>query len=333
MTGQSTYRPEISVVMCFYKEPLQWISAAVESILGQTFTDFEFLIICDNKNYADALEYLENVSAKDSRVRLIVNEKNIGLTKSLNRGISLANGKYIARMDADDISFPERFEKQVAFMNSHPEISVCGTMIHTINENGKVIKRGKYTKQCSSNWCFLHNVLAHPSVMFRKDITDLRTPLYNEEFRYSQDYELWHFLILKDLKTHILEDVLLLYRKSRNQISTEHFHKQVGYFKKVHRSLITNWLINKGIINPEDTDDLELMLKKACDAYSSVSGDDKERLTLTIYVLYFSLGTYSWRHKLLFLTDKRLIMFKVGFPLTYRLLTSRKSRKNKTGFI
>ena len=333
MPEQTPHMPKVSVVMCFYKEPLQWIVAAVESILGQTFTDFEFIIICDNKGYSEAVGYIEDVAANDSRIRLVINEKNIGLTKSLNRGVSMARGKYIARMDADDIALGERFEKQVTFMNAHPDISVCGCMTHTINDEGKIIKKGRYTKHHNTNWCFLKNVLAHPSVMFRHEITNLRTPLYNEEFRYSQDYELWHFLILKNQKIHIMKDVLLLYRRSRNQISTEHFHKQVGYFKRIHRSLVTNWLINKGIIRHEDCNDIDLMLKKACDAYGSVSGSDKERLTVTIFVLYFSLGTYSWKHKLRYLTDRRLIMFKVGFPLTYRLLTSKKSRKNKTGFI
>ncbi len=122
LTG-GRYMAVISVVMPVYNTPVPYLKEAVGSILGQTFRDFE-LIIVDDGSENETEEYLRTLS--DPRIRLIRNETNRGITRSLNIGFAAARGKYIARMDGDDISFPERFEKQFAFMESHPDVFVCG---------------------------------------------------------------------------------------------------------------------------------------------------------------------------------------------------------------
>ena len=105
--------PKVSVLLSIYKEPVEKIAPAVESILQQTFRDFEFLIAIDNPENTQAITYIENLARNDNRISLFVNEKNMGLGASLNRLIEAANGAYCARMDTEDISLPTRLEKQI----------------------------------------------------------------------------------------------------------------------------------------------------------------------------------------------------------------------------
>ena len=130
--------PIISVIMPTYNTPVEMLSKAVDSVLGQTYRDFEFIIIDDYSTDA-SVEYL--ASLQDERVKVIRNPQNLGITKSLNVALSHAKGRYIARMDSDDICLPKRLEKQLAFMESHPEVIVCGTWIETFGDTSYVMKR------------------------------------------------------------------------------------------------------------------------------------------------------------------------------------------------
>src|SRR3989338_6910450 len=107
----------ISVVMAVHNQ-LRTLPAALDSILGQTFTDWELILIADGCDTETEL-YLVKYSHQDSRIKLVINRKHLGLTKSLNKGLKLARGRYLARMDADDISLPERIEKQVEYLSAH----------------------------------------------------------------------------------------------------------------------------------------------------------------------------------------------------------------------
>ena len=144
--------PQITVLMPVYNGE-KYLRQAVDSILNQTFKDFEFLIINDgstDKTLAILQEY------KNKRVKIINNKKNIGLTKSLNKGLKLAKGKYIARMDADDISLSNRLRKQIDFLDKHNKIGVLGTQMKIINNSNKIV--GEYkTPLCHSLivWNFL----------------------------------------------------------------------------------------------------------------------------------------------------------------------------------
>ena len=319
--------------MSFYKEPLHWIREAMESILNQSFKDFEAIIICDNPDYEEAVSYIEHLQENDQRIRLICNPKNIGLTRSLNMGIDLAAGEYIARMDADDIALPLRLERQVAFMDSHPDICICATDAHIIDDRGAITRHNRYAKKTDPAELLISNILAHPSVMMRKSLLDIRRPLYNEDYIYSQDYELWHAMFLKGIKPHTLKEPLLLYRKSWSQISVRQKDLQVSFFKKAHKSLITNWLIDKKIIKEEDREDLKTMLRKASAAFNNASEQEQHELAHIIYVLYFSLGTSEGKYKLLYLFDRNFIAFRIKSIFTFRLIFSHKTRRNRTGFI
>ena len=132
--------PEISVIMSVYNEPKEYLIRSIESILNQTFKDFEFIVILDNPKNEIARNIAKEYSLKDERIVFIKNEENIGLTKSLNKGISISKGKFIARMDADDISHPKRFEEQISFLNKNNEYGLCGTKAYLIDENGKILE-------------------------------------------------------------------------------------------------------------------------------------------------------------------------------------------------
>ena len=313
--------------MCFYNEPLQWMRYAVESVLNQSFRDYEYIIVCDNPEYAEGIEYIKSI--KDDRIHLIINPRNIGPTKSFNIAIAQASGIYIARMDADDICLPERLNRQVAYLDANPQVSVCSTDAHIINEEGKIIRRNRYRNKRDQALNMVSNSIAHPTVMFRKSLLELREPIYNEEYIYSQDYELWSFLILKGHMLHTMDEVLLLYRKSPAQISTAKRAKQAQLFKEAHKSLVFRWLSTHGIAKEDDS--LETMLKKSSQAYPYVAGEERRYLEYIIYVLYFSLGTTDWRYRLKFLADRNLIVFRIRFIFTYRMLFSKKARRNIAG--
>ena len=156
--------PAISVLMSVFNSD-KYLHEAIDSILKQTFTDFEFIIINDASTDSSV-----NIikSYNDIRIVLIENETNIGLTNSLNKGIKRATGKYIARMDADDIALPFRFAEQFSFMELHAEIGICGTWVETFNEKGKIVV-WDYPETHEKIICrqFFNVGFAHPTVMFR----------------------------------------------------------------------------------------------------------------------------------------------------------------------
>jgi len=185
---------------------------AIESILKQTFKEFEFLIIDDGStdNSLEIIRFYE-----DSRIRLVMNEENLGLAASLNRGISLSKGKYIARMDCDDISLPKRLADQVEFMDNHPFVGACGTNGLCIDEDDKIIRTSSWCPEdgVPLEWLLLWDtVLAHPTVMLRK------TTLMEHNLAYrnvpAEDKDLWCRLVLK-AKIARLPQMLFHYRERR----------------------------------------------------------------------------------------------------------------------
>lgn len=325
--NQTSDRVRVSIVMSFYNEPLQWIRLAVESVLNQTYRDFEFIIVCDNPKHEDGLAYISSLD--DNRIKLIINTVNIGPTKSFNKAIASSAGEYIARMDADDIGLPERLEKQVEYLDSHPQVSVCACNAHVIDKDGKITRRNRYSGKRDQALNMISNSIAHPTVMFRKCLLELRNPIYNEDYIYSQDYELWSFLILNGHKLHTLEEPLLLYRKSSGQISAAKKSAQSDLFKKAHENLVIGWLASRGIIDGDK--DLKTILKKSLQAYPATEGEERRYLTYIIYVLYFSIGTLDWKYRLLFLADRHFIAFRINWIFTYRMLFSRQVRRKIAG--
>jgi glycosyltransferase involved in cell wall biosynthesis len=194
--------PKISVLLSVYNGE-KYLREAIESILNQTFTDFEFIIVNDGST-DNALEIIK--SYDDERIRIINNEQNIGLTKSLNKALKQARGEYIARQDADDISLPNRFEEEMKYLDEHPETALLGTSVYLIDKFGEIIGKHIVLAKPSKKDLLKGNQFNHGSTIFKKEIID-KVGGYNELIRYSQDYELW-LRIAKQYKVRNLTQVL-----------------------------------------------------------------------------------------------------------------------------
>ena len=228
--------PKVSVIMSVYSEWIDWIKQSIDSILNQTFRDFEFIIVNDNPERKENALLLEEYAKKDSRIRCIINEENIGLTKSLNRCLKVATGQYIARMDADDISMPNRLEEQVKFLDLNRDIVACGSDAIATNKDGEV--RGKivtyHTKEEIKVSMLFQSPIIHPAAMFRRVIGGSEV-LYDEYYSCAQDYALWASLF--DYPMANLPQVLLHYRLSDVNITSKKRDKQLAYSKEIQDSV------------------------------------------------------------------------------------------------
>ena len=210
--------PRISVIMSTYNTPSEWLYEAIDSIVKQSYEDFEFLI-ADDCSTTDVNEVKTRVD--DPRVIWIQNETNMGLTKTLNKLLTMCKGEYIARMDADDISLPERFKEQVQFMDEHPDIIVCGSYRRAFgNVEKDEIWNIPATRAEQQVQLFFYNCgLTHPTAMFRKSMLDQYGVTYNNHYTKAQDYGIW-VQCTRFAPMAMLPKVLLQYRKSDMQIST-----------------------------------------------------------------------------------------------------------------
>lgn len=202
--------PKISVLMPVFN-CRQYIEDSVNSILNQTFSDFEFLII-DDSSTDGTFEYLKSLT--DPRITLIRKPQNTGYTVSLNIGLKMAKGKYIARMDGDDISLSDRFAKQVTFMDANPDIIVCGGGYEAIGSDFKFIPKTSNEDIVLEMMSF--SPIAHPTVFLRNSILKNNNIQYNTKYEPAEDYQLW--MILSEYgKLANLSDVLIYYRIHQNQ--------------------------------------------------------------------------------------------------------------------
>jgi GT2 family glycosyltransferase len=208
--------PQISVVTSVFNGEA-YLEECVDSILNQTFQDFEYIIL--NNGSTDRTPEILNRYA-DPRLR-IIHQENLGIARSLNKGIHLANSELIVRLDADDYSVPQRLDKQITFMEQHPEIVLCGSRFEllvgkkTFDQETLFIEENKAIRKAMS--CF--NPFSHSTVVFRKK-TFIESGCYNEKFEYSQDYDLW-LRMLGFGEAHILRDKLSTIRLSEHSTSNQ----------------------------------------------------------------------------------------------------------------
>lgn len=204
---------KISVVMSVFNAE-KYLARAIDSILEQTYSDFELIIINDNSTDASG-QILKCYEQKDSRIIVLENEENIGLTKSLNKGLAVAKGEYIARMDADDISVPNRFEKQVLFLDSNPDYTFVSCIGRYIDENGKLEQLRPFPETNEEIYAMMPKVDAvmHPGVMFRRDDV-AQIGNYCEDFRVVQDYDLWFRGMAAGYKFYNIQEPLVLFRRN-----------------------------------------------------------------------------------------------------------------------
>ncbi len=227
--------PRVTVLMPVHNGE-KYLREAIESILMQSYSDFEFLIINDGST-DKSVEIIKSFS--DKRIRLENNEINIGQANSLNKGIGLARGEYIVRMDADDISLPDRIKKQVEFMDKNPEIGISGTWVKFIGDIEEEIWRPPTNSDTTMYSILFYSAIVHPSSIFRKKSLELNNLYYRPEYESSEDYDLWarasmHFPISN------LGEVLLFYRIHEKQVSNISSIRQSKLSALVQKDLLEN---------------------------------------------------------------------------------------------
>ena len=220
----------ISVIMSVYNAE-KYLKEAIDSILNQTYKNFEFIIVndCSKDNSWNILKEYEK---KNISIKLINNEENLGLTKNLNRALAISKGDYIARMDADDVSELNRFERQIAFLETHEDVDIVGTFSKDINEFGEIIR----TRTTPITHIDIIRMLpkfspmAHPTVMFRKKSLE-KIGFYNIKYRTSQDLEMWLRAAGAGLKFYNIPEYLFKYRMDDDYVGRKTFKYRWNDFK------------------------------------------------------------------------------------------------------
>ncbi|WP_418263506.1 glycosyltransferase family 2 protein [Flavobacterium faecale] len=239
--------PKITVLMPVYNCEL-YVGEAIDSILNQTYTDFELLIIDDASKDATASIVK---SYNDSRIQLIEKPINTGYTNSLNHGLKIARGEYIARMDGDDICMPERFFKQVSYLESHPETVLCATAFKVI---GREVYFSSPEEHDAIKLAFLEgNCICHSSIMMRKATLDAHDILYDKTKEPAEDYAMWIQLLFLG-KLYILPEILVEYRVYANQVSAKRAEEQMKIDIQLKFELLNHLDIT---ITPEEYQFLE----------------------------------------------------------------------------
>ena len=210
-------KPLVSVIISTYNEE-KYIAESIRSILLQDYPNIEIIIV-DDASTDDTVRIIREM--KSDKVRLYLNKENKKLAHNLNFAISKANGKYVARMDADDIAWKNRISEQVAYMEKHPDIDVLAAFAKSFGDS-TILKSGPCEHEDIFAQLLFTNPLCHPTVMFRKSTIDY---LYDESCAAGQDYELWA-RIINQKKFHVIDKVLLNYRVINRQRKVEYLQLQ-----------------------------------------------------------------------------------------------------------
>ncbi|MDD5606820.1 MAG: glycosyltransferase [Candidatus Pacebacteria bacterium] len=219
---------KVSIIMSVYNGE-NFLNESIQSILNQVFKDFEFIIINDCSTDS-SLNIIKKYAKKDKRVIIIENKKNLGLTKSLNKGLELAKGKYIARQDADDVASPRRLEKQYNFLEKNEDVFLVGSGAINIDEKGNVLNTRKAIADPNKIALELpkNNCIYHSSIMYRNN----GQYLYREKFPYSQDYDLYLRILSDGEQIASLEEPLIKYRINSGAISWTKRAQQMMFAEK-----------------------------------------------------------------------------------------------------
>lgn len=270
--------PTISVVMPVYNGE-KYLAEAIESVLKQTFTDFEFLVINDGSTDATEKIILEH-GRKDSRLKYIKNEKNQGLSEALNKGISIATGEYIARMDGDDICLPKRLEKQLKALEKNPDIGICGASYRFFGAKDNLMIQPEHHEDIVAGLLFGCTVTL---AMFRKKLFTDHKLKYLTDYFPAEDYKMWADCA-RITRIYNVQEALFLYRWHGSQISTEKQQWQKQQSDRIRMEML-NWL------NPDFSDK-----EKQYHLEEYVPGKPKDRKAFIAYL--------EWKQKLIAANQK-----------------------------
>ena len=213
--------PLVSVITSVYNGEA-YVEECIDSILNQTFQDFEYIIL-NNGSTDRTAEILNHYT--DSRIH-IIHQENLGISRSLNKGINLSKSELIARLDADDYALPQRLEKQIAFMEQHPKVVLCGSRFKELIGEKFSPQKVQFVEQDKDirNTISCFNPFSHSTTMIRKTVFT-KIGGYNKNFEYSQDYDLW-IRLLNVGEASILKEELVVARLAEQSTSYENRRKQ-----------------------------------------------------------------------------------------------------------
>lgn len=331
-------KPVISVIMSVYNGE-EFLEETMESVLKQTFKDFEFIII-DDCSMDNSLKILKDYASSDDRIKIIHNENNMGLQTSLNRGIDVAQGEFIIRVDADDVCRIDRFEKQYRFMKKHPKLDMSACKFY-LYVNGSVIPTPmiQRTDVNSVKSLFLFaNPICHPCVIMKTEIA--KKMKYDTRFTCSEDLELWIRMLLDNKKIAVQRERMMLYRRHKNQITANSSEAQATQYRDIMSKFYKTMLfeltddeldfLTKGIyfVKDADIDKLSAFLKKTQDK-------NKERKSFSSHSIKYACfeALLQYRRKGIDVR-KQLLNLGIGFLVcefvirTFENLTERIKRRS-----
>lgn len=217
--------PKISVIMGIYNSKKEYLKQSIDSILNQTYKDFEF-IICNDGSTNDCMKWAKEICKDDKRVRFIENKKNMGLAYTLNHCLKEATGEFIARMDDDDISHSDRFEKQIIYLYDNKNIDLVSNNINLFDENG-IYNSIKYPKHINKKDFLFNNPIVHPTIMARKQAFDAVNGYRNiPKTLRVEDYDIFMRMYQNGVKMDTIQEILFDYRDDRE---TEKRRKKYKY--------------------------------------------------------------------------------------------------------
>ncbi len=328
--------PKISVIMSVYNGE-KYLAEAIESVRSQTFKDWE-LIAVDDCSADNTKKILDKYSELDSRIKVYPNEVNMKLPSSLNKALALAKGKYIVRMDADDICLADRFEKQYEFMESNPEVDLSSCRFMTLK--GDTVSSGGGGGRCDSEavkaLLLFTNPILHPGVIAKSDI--MKKMKYDTSLTCTEDLELWTRYAAENYKMEIQDEYLMLYRIHDKQITGTTLERQHGEVTAIQRKYYSilleamseeeeQFYIN-GIYFRENID-----INKFCGFYRKIKSVNKRTKSFDGEALAYAAFEILAEYKRCGISKKELVrgMMCFGIPFLIKEFTRKKKQAYKDG--
>ena len=328
--------PKISLIMSVYNGE-DYLRDAIESVLNQTFKDFELIVINDcstDKTY----EILKRFTELDERVKVHTNEVNLRLPSSLNKAISYAQGKYIARMDADDICLAERLEKQYNFMENNPSVALSSCRFMTL-KNGVISSGGcggKSDNESIKALLLVTNPILHPGIIAKADA--IRSLGYDKNFTCTEDMELWTRFVMAGYDIEIIPEYLMIYRLHDKQITEttlEKQHKEVIAIQKNYYGALLETMNSeqeefyiRGIYFRENKD-----IDRFCEFYKWLKAVNRKTKAFSKDALNYAMFEILAEYKRKGITKTKLIkaMLLFGIPYLVSEIPGRKKRARIDG--
>ncbi len=328
--------PKISLIMSVYNGE-DYLSEAIESVLNQTFKEFELIVINDCSTDGTS-EILQKFAELDQRVKVHTNEVNLRLPSSLNKALSIAQGKYVARMDADDICLPDRLEKQYQFMEEHPDVSLSSCRFMTI-KNGVITSGGcggKCDKESVKALLLVTNPILHPGIIAKAEV--IQRLGYDKNFTCTEDMELWTRFVLEGYSVEILPEYLMIYRLHDKQITSttlEKQHKEVVTIQKKYLGKLLAPMDSskeqfyiRGIYFRDNKD-----INQFCQFYRWLKSVNKKTKAVSMDAFNYAMFEILAEYKRRGLSKAELIKAMLPFGISFLMkeLPNRKKRARNDG--